>query len=142
MHGGRGGGTGKRRARIEVVPLIDIIFFLLATFVFLVMAMVRNVGVDVTLPGSARTAAEATKEELNAILIYENGDVYYNKEKIDPETMKGKLAALKKKYPDPTIIFYAANAVDYGRAVQVLDIIRSCGVKKVAFNNNPPVMPK
>ena len=46
MHGGGGGGRGKR-ARIEIIPLIDIIFFLLATFIMVSLSMTKNQGVQV-----------------------------------------------------------------------------------------------
>ena len=46
----------KRKARIEIIPLIDVVFFLLATFVMVSMSMVKNQGLQVRLP-SAVTAA-------------------------------------------------------------------------------------
>ena len=49
--GGGGGGRGKRKkARLEIIPLIDIIFFLLATFVMVSLSMTKNQGVQVALP--------------------------------------------------------------------------------------------
>ena len=49
MHGGR--RKGKRKsARIEIIPLIDIIFFLLATFIMVSLSMTKNQGVQVALP--------------------------------------------------------------------------------------------
>ena len=52
MHGG-GGGTGPggvKRARIEIIPLIDVIFFLLATFVLFTLSLNKSNGITVTLP--------------------------------------------------------------------------------------------
>lgn len=44
----------RRRPRIEIIPLIDIIFFLLATFVMVSLSMVRNQGLNVNLPRASR----------------------------------------------------------------------------------------
>ena len=53
MAGGGGGVSrgGRKKARIEIIPLIDIMFFLLATFVMVSLSMVKNEGVSVMLPG-------------------------------------------------------------------------------------------
>lgn len=48
-----------KRARIEIIPLIDIIFFLLATFVMVSLSMVQNRGIPVTLPAAATGAPQA-----------------------------------------------------------------------------------
>ena len=53
-------GARGKRARIEIIPLIDIIFFLLATFVMVSLSMVKNKGVPVVLP----TASTATAQDL------------------------------------------------------------------------------
>ena len=55
MHGSSHGGGGKR-ARIEIIPLIDIIFFLLATFIMVSLSMSKNQGVQVALPTAASAA--------------------------------------------------------------------------------------
>ena len=49
MHGG-GGSGGKKRARIEIIPLIDVIFFLLATFVLFTLSLNKSGGLSVLLP--------------------------------------------------------------------------------------------
>ena len=60
MHGGGGGG---KRARIEIIPLIDIIFFLLATFIMVSLSMTKNQGVQVALPTAGTASALYDKQE-------------------------------------------------------------------------------
>ena len=74
-------GRVRKKARIEIIPLIDIIFFLLATFILVSMAMVKNLGMLVQLPG----AATATKmETVNvAVSVNAEGQIYFNKEAVD-----------------------------------------------------------
>jgi hypothetical protein len=72
-HGGSGSmnvpspRSGKK-ARIEIIPLIDIVFFLLATFVMVSMAMIKNQGVSVNLP-VASTSAPQERKEYTAITV-------------------------------------------------------------------------
>ena len=81
MHGSSHGGGGKR-ARIEIIPLIDIIFFLLATFIMVSLSMSKNQGVQVALPTAASAASLGDDTEKAVTLIVTvKGDVFYNKEK-------------------------------------------------------------
>ena len=67
MHGGGGSGTGKR-ARIEIIPLIDIIFFLLATFIMVSLSMTKNQGVQVALPTASTAASLADQQEMDKVV--------------------------------------------------------------------------
>ena len=58
----------KRRARIEIIPLIDIMFFLLATFVMVSLSMVKSKGVPVHLPGAASGETQ-NREEFTSITV-------------------------------------------------------------------------
>ncbi len=49
---------GKKKARIEIIPLIDVVFFLLATFVLFTLSLQRISSVDVTLPNADPTAQQ------------------------------------------------------------------------------------
>jgi biopolymer transport protein ExbD len=63
MHGG-GQRGGVKRARIEIIPLIDIIFFLLATFIMVSLSMTKNQGVQVALPTAASAASLGDQAEM------------------------------------------------------------------------------
>jgi len=52
----------RRRARIEIIPLIDIIFFLLATFVMVSTSMIKNLGITVQLPVASTSAPQDRKD--------------------------------------------------------------------------------
>ena len=88
----------KKRARIEIIPLIDIIFFLLATFVMVSLSMVRNQGISVNLPA----AATSTAQELKAIVTLtgsDQGDVYLDKEIVTFEVLSARLKQMKAEDP-------------------------------------------
>lgn len=123
----------KRRARIEIIPLIDIVFFLLATFVMVSLSMVKNKGVDVHLPGATTAASQVKSDQYTAITVTKSGEVFFNKEKIALKDLPARLSALKKSQPDPSIVLNADEKTPYGEAITVIDEIRKSGIKKVGL---------
>jgi biopolymer transport protein ExbD len=121
----------RRRARIEIIPLIDIIFFLLATFVVVSMSMVKNDGVSVNLPKAATSTAQDTQNTIT-LTVKENGDIYFNKTKMGTSQLENQLQQAKKT-PNLAVIINGDDNADFGRAIQVLDIVRSLGITKVAI---------
>ena len=84
MHGGAS-ARGVRRARIEIIPLIDIIFFLLATFIMVSLSMTKNQGVQVALPTASSAASLGDQQEMDkavTLSVNEKGEIFYNKDKI------------------------------------------------------------
>src|SRR5262245_61170764 len=105
MHGASG-GPGKR-ARIEIIPLIDIIFFLLATFIMVSLSMTKNQGVQVALPAAGSAASLGDQREMDKALtlsVTEKGDVFFNKEKITLAQLPLKLQTYKSTTTDPRVI--------------------------------------
>jgi biopolymer transport protein ExbD len=121
----------KRRARIEIIPLIDVVFFLLATFVMVSMSMVRNQGLSVHLPQAA-TASPETRTSSVTVTITESGDVYLNKEKMPLEDLTSRLSAMKSD-PDLKVFINGDEHAYFGQAVEMLDEIRSLGIHKVSI---------
>ena len=91
--------SSRKRARIEIIPLIDIMFFLLATFLMVSLSMIKNQGVQVNLPAAA-TSAPQEQKDFAIISITEQGDIFYNKEKIEPDQLRPYLESLRDTYAD------------------------------------------
>ena len=124
----------KRRARIEIIPLIDIVFFLLATFVMVSLSMVKSQGVKVHLPqASTGTRQEAGDKGFTVITVTENGEIYINKKKTRPEDLLNRLKELKEREGDPSVLLNGDDKAMLGRAVFVLDAARKSGIKKFAL---------
>jgi biopolymer transport protein ExbD len=127
---------GRRRARIEIIPLIDVIFFLLATFMILSLSMVKNQGIVVHLP----VATMAQKMDLNdyiSISVTANGAYSWDKDTIAREQLPERLRALKAGNPDPKIYINGDTKVDFGSIVAVLDEVKKAGISKVAIQTEP-----
>jgi len=126
----------KRHARIEIIPLIDIVFFLLATFVMVSISMVKQKGIPVVLP-SASTAASQEKKEHVVITISEAGQLYLDKTEMTQEDLFAKLRLLKSQNSDLPILINGDASARLGLAIQVLDEARGLGITKVAFETAP-----
>ena len=126
--------TAVRRARIEIVPLIDIIFFLLATFVMVSLSMVKNQGISVTLPKAATGQAQERSNILTAIVtITEDGKLFLDKEQVTFDTLPQRLEALHQANPDMRVVFNGDELAYFGEVVKALDETRKLGIEKVAI---------
>src|SRR2546427_257708 len=80
-----------RKARIEIIPLIDIMFFLLASFMLASLSMIRLQSVKMALP-DAKTAARDFKPGLVNISVGKGGEIYIEKTQITLAELHGYLA--------------------------------------------------
>ena len=131
--------VSKRKARIEIIPLIDIVFFLLATFVMVSLSMVKNQGVRVHLPqASTGTRQEAGEKNFTVVTVTESGEIYLNKKKISASELPARLKEIKAREGDPTILLNGDDKALLGKAVYVLDEARKLGIKKFALGTKQP----
>ncbi|MEI8207234.1 MAG: biopolymer transporter ExbD [Kiritimatiellales bacterium] len=138
MHGSSG-GRGKKQARIEIIPLIDIIFFLLATFIMVSLSMTKNEGVQVALPTAGSSTPLENKDEVEkavTLSVTDKGDVFYNKEKITLAQLPMKLQTFKSASKDPKVIINGDASADFKNVVTVLDEVRKIGIAKVGINTD------
>lgn len=138
MHSPSSGGN-KKRARIEIIPLIDIIFFLLATFIMVSLSMTKNQGVQVALPTAASSSSLGDTQELDkavTLSVTDKGDVFYNKEKITIAQLPLKLQTFKTTAKDPKVIINSDSSADFKYVVAVLDEVRKIGIGKVGINTD------
>ena len=139
-----GGGGGMRRgkkkgARIEIIPLIDIIFFLLATFIMVSLSMSKNQGVQVALPGATTAQSLGEQSELDkavTISVNEKGEIFFNKDKISLAQLPMKLQTYKVVAKDPKVIINSYGNADFKFVVGVLDEVRKIGIAKVGINTD------
>lgn len=126
----------RKRARIEIIPLIDIIFFLLATFIMVSLSMVKNKGIPVNLPVSSASAPQDRKDFIS-ITVTERGEIFWDKEKTSLAELPTRLQRLKVGTPDPKIFLNGDTKAELGNAVAVLDEVRLAGITKVAIETKP-----
>lgn len=117
--------------------MIDIVFFLLATFVMVSLSMVKNQGLPVHLPQAASSTRQAGSEEYTAITLTDKGDIFFNKQRVSLPELSVRLKELKRNEKDPLVILNGDDRAFLGRAVLVLDEARKQGIKKFAIAAKP-----
>ncbi len=114
----------RRRARIEIIPLIDVIFFLLATFVLFTLSLNRLQSVPVELPQARLNAHPDPGDQTVVLQISGAGTAYWNRELITLADLPGRLLGYKAATPAPRILVADDSAARWGDTVRALDEIR------------------
>ncbi len=122
----------KRQARIEIVPLIDIMFFLLATFVMVSLSMVKNHGIPVVLP-SASTGQPQEHADHVVVSVTETGQLYLDRTELSQEALVEQLRQLKAANSELRVFINGDENARLGLAISILDDTRRLGIQKVAF---------
>lgn len=122
-----------RRTRLEIIPLIDVMFFLLASFMMVSLTMTKQQTVPVNLP-VATTARSDFKPDMINLAVDAVGDIYLGKERIPLPDLERRLADQFRKDPKAPVYVSADNATRHGDTVRAIDIARRAGFTKVAFH--------
>jgi len=118
-------------ARIEIIPLIDIMFFLLATFVIVSLSMVKNEGINVRLP-TAETGSPQERDHIVTVSITEAGTLYLDKEAIVLDALRDRLRSLQSVDPDLSVFLNGDEEADFGVVMKVFDELRQLGINRVS----------
>lgn len=124
---------GKKKARIEIIPLIDVIFFLLATFVLFTLSLNKIQSVPVNLPVAAPPAPNQPKDEETVTLqISDQGTCYWNKELINVSEIMPRLIQYKTQVANPRVLIAGDDKAKFGSSVRALDEVRKAGIQQVS----------
>lgn len=119
----------RKKARIEIIPLIDVIFFLLATFVLFTLSLNRIRSVEVTLP-QAGPPVDGPPPEILTIQVSSDGAIYWNRDPIDLDELPGRIMSYKQNNTDPKVLIAGDEKARFGTTVMVLDEVRKAGIEK------------
>ncbi|MBI5689501.1 MAG: biopolymer transporter ExbD [Verrucomicrobia bacterium] len=128
-----------RPPRVEIIPLIDVIFFLLATFVLFTLSLEKIRAIDVELP-KAGTAGDETG---TLFLQAAEGGVYYWKEgssgraePISAVELPGRLRDYKGRATVPRVFIRSDGKARLGSAVVLFDEVRKAGIRQVSVETS------
>ena len=129
--GGSQSGDGQKKARIEIIPLIDVIFFLLATFVLFTLSLNKSNGFSVQLPkvenSTVRDPSGVT------ITITEDNQLGWDKDPISLEEFVTRVMEYKNRVGEDNARFLinADENANYASARYVFDQIKRAGIQRV-----------
>jgi biopolymer transport protein ExbD len=126
------GSGGKKRARIEIIPLIDVIFFLLATFVLFTLALNKSGGLRVALPES-QTGVARDLADTATVTIKEDGTYAWDKEPVVTGDLVDHLKTFHVEHPEPDahILINGDTNATFFQVIYVFDEARKAGIQKV-----------
>jgi biopolymer transport protein ExbD len=124
-------------ARIEIIPLIDIMFFLLAAFMLVSLSMVNLKSVKVNLPTAVTSSADIKKDIVD-ISVDKAGSVFLDQKPVGSHELVSGLAASQRANPNLRVFISGDKDARHGDIIRVLDLVRSAGIDKVAFEIRPP----
>ncbi len=120
-----------RPPRVEMLPLIDIVFLLLVVFIYTMLSMAVHQGMPVALPSGEQVQPE--KRAPLSVTVTRSGELFLNKK---PVTLDDLPAALKQ-YPgvdsESGVLLFADRTVAYQRLFEVLDRIRQAGLHRISL---------
>jgi biopolymer transport protein ExbD len=124
-------GAHTRPPRVEMLPLIDVVFLLLVVFIYAMLSMAVHKGLPVALPLADRI--QQTREQPLSVTVEADGAVFLNK---IPVPLKD-LAATIKQHPDVNaetgVLLFADNRLPYQQLFDVLDRIREAGLSRISL---------
>jgi biopolymer transport protein ExbD len=131
--GSQKSSTGQKKARIEIIPLIDVIFFLLATFVLYTLSLNRIMSLPVQLPVAQQNAVQQKDDDLVTLQVSDANTYYWNKEPISASDLPSQLETYKSQTKTPRILISGDNRAKFGATCYALDQVRKVGIDQVSI---------
>ncbi len=126
-------------ARIEMLPLIDVVFCILTFFILAAVSLTRQQAITLNLPQASTSQAQSQK--MLVVSIDPAGQLYVDKDPVNRSELFEKLGTYLKTNPGGVVILRASQVVSYNEVIQVLDLLRSVGGNRVALATQPVEQP-
>lgn len=122
-----------KRARIEIIPLIDIMFFLLASFMMVSLSQTHMKGIRVNLPAKDYVQPPNQVKDYVAVRVDAGGIIYFDNVLVNNEEILPRLSQLRQANPDVKVSISADKFALHGDVIMVLDQARSVGIQKIGY---------
>jgi len=123
-------GYETKKTRIEMLPLIDVVFLLLVFFIYAMLSMVVRHGMKVELPRSGTTVQE--RNQTITLTISAENALFLDGKPIDLKEVAAAVLAQNKP-----VFIQGDRTADLGFALELLDLLKQAGIKEVSFSCTP-----
>ena len=127
----------RKPVRIEMLPLIDIVFLLLIFFIYAMLSMAVHRGLHLDLPESS--SATVSRKSPVTISIKQSGNsirVFYDKKEVGFDTLRSLLNKRRQGKNDLPVLVFADERVSYQQLFEVLDLLRESGIREISLQAN------
>ena len=121
-----------KKARIEIIPLIDIMFFLLASFMMVSLSQVHMKGIKVNLP-SGVSGQTQTKREYISVSVDKDGHYFFDKDEVADEELLSRLRKVHESAPEAKVFVRGDRDSVHLNVTHALELIRASGFYKISF---------
>jgi len=121
----------EHKARIEMLPLIDVVFLLLVVFIYAMLSMAVHHGLPVVLPTSS--SAKIEKNLILSITVKADGSIYVDKTIVAPEDLSHILKKKSMGHANPGVLLFADHDLSYQNLFEVLDKIKMAGLNQISL---------
>ncbi len=122
-----------RKARLEIIPLIDVMFFLLAAFMMVSLTMSKQQTVKVNLPVSSASQDDFKPDNIS-LAVNAAGDIFLGEERLAFTELERRLAEQFRQDPATPVYISADADTRHRDTIRAVDAARRAGFTKVAFN--------
>ncbi|MBA2742864.1 MAG: biopolymer transporter ExbD [Chthoniobacterales bacterium] len=123
----------KKHARIEIIPLIDIMFFLLASFMMVSLSQTHMKGIRVNLPSAVSRPADPNQKDFTSLRVSEGGLTYIDNVLVDDDQVLPRLYQMAQGNPNAKVSISAEQLAAHGDVITLLDRVRSAGITKIGY---------
>ena len=120
-----------KKARIEMLPLIDIVFLLLVFFIYAMLSMAVHKALPVALPSS--DTAKIHKQMVLSVTVDSEGAIHVDKDPVPLQSLAVILKEKAGKTDKPGVLLFADKDLSYQDLFRVLDQITLAGIKQVSL---------
>lgn len=128
-------GSQQDDVRIELIPLIDVIFCILTFFILAAVSLTRQFAINTDLPSASTGVAQMRQTKI--VTIDPVGTLYWDEDPIEQLQLEQLVRQFLQESPDGTIVLNAPPYASYDSVVRVLDSLRQVGGDRVALAVTP-----
>ncbi|PYJ36507.1 MAG: biopolymer transporter ExbD [Verrucomicrobia bacterium] len=121
-----------KKARIEIIPLIDIMFFLLASFMMVSLSQVHMKGIKVNLPRGSSGETQSKREYIS-VSVDKNGSYFFDKDEVNEQELQARLMKVHQSSPEAKVFVRGDRDTAHLNVSHLLDMLRSAGFYKISF---------
>ncbi|GAB6094334.1 biopolymer transporter ExbD [Desulfatiferula olefinivorans] len=126
----------RKKIRLDMLPMIDVVFLLLVFFIYAMMSMAVHHGVPVDLPSGNHL--ETSRDNLVSLTLKNNGNIYVDKEPVDKTRLAEELGRRIARPEEAGVLIFGDREISYQMLFEVIDTVRGLGVSRLSLQAEVP----
>lgn len=126
----------RKKMRLDMLPMIDVVFLLLVFFIYAMMSMAVHHGVPVALPSGSHL--ETSRDNLVSLTLKNNGDIYVDKEPVDKTRLAEELKRRIARPEEAGVLIFGDREISYQMLFEVIDTVRGLGISRLSLQAEVP----